>query len=247
MSPRDHVSAGSAPSPSQAPTVFVIDNDISVHASLEALICTAGWRSRMFTSAEDFLASRPMTGEPSCVISEVILPGLSGLELQARLVGQHNIPVMFLTSHMNVSVTVRAMKAGAVEFLTKPFREEMLMHAMRSALERSDLALRQQVEVRTLRERYATLSEREREVMALVVSGLMNKHVGRQLRITEITVKVHRGRVMRKMEADSLPALVGMAATLGLPRPEARHQFEPLDRERTHAFGDCIPVVPAVS
>ena len=247
MSPRNHVSAGSEPFPSQAPIVFVIDNDISVHASLEALICTAGWRSQMFTSAEEFLASRPMTGEPSCVMSEVILPGLSGLELQSRLVGQHNIPMMFLTSHRNVSVTVRAMKAGAVEFLMKPFREETLMHALRSALERSQIALRREVELRTLRERYATLSEREREVMALVVSGLMNKHVGHQLRITEITVKVHRGRVMRKMEADSLPALVVMAATLGLPSPEARYQFESLGRDPRRAFGDCMPVAPAVS
>ena len=229
----DRVSADSALTPVESPpTVFVIDPDSSVRTSLELLICRAGWRSRMFASAEEFLAlRRPIVGLSS-IISEVELPGLSGLELQAVLVGEQNIPVVFLTSQLNVPITVRAMKAGAIEFLTKPFREETLLHALRSAFERCNETFRQEDELRTLRERYATLSEREREVMALVVSGLLNKQVGGRLCISEITVKAHRGKVMRKMQADSLPALVDMAATLGLPRPASGVRCTSLGRER---------------
>lgn len=234
MSSNDHVSVGSAPAPVRSlPTVFVIDTDLSVRTSLEALICKMGWRSSLFASAEQFLTSRTQIAGPSCLISEVILPGLSGLELQALLVGEQNIPILFLTSQSNVSITVRAMKAGAVEFLSKPVRDETLLQAVGSALERSKEALRQELELRILRERYATLTEREREVMALVVSGLLNKQVGGRLCISEITVKAHRGKVMRKMEADSLPALVDMAATLGLPRPASRVRSRSLDLERT--------------
>ena len=153
---------------------------------------------------------------------DVTLPGLTGLELQQQLAERTDMPIIFITGHGNVPMSVQAMKAGAVEFLTKPFNDDVLLTAVRGALERSRTALRQDSEMRVVRDCYASLTPREREVMALVVSGLLNKQVGGELRISEITVKAHRGQVMRKMKADSLPDLVTMAARLGL-RPAAKH------------------------
>ena len=202
-------------------TVFVVDDDISVRESLELLISTAGWRPETFASAQDFL-SRPRPNVACCLVLDVRLPGLNGLELQRQLVDRADMPIIFITGHGDVPMSVQAMKAGAVEFLTKPFNDDVLLDAIRGALERSRAALRQDSEMRVLRDGYATLTPREREVMALVVTGLLNKQVGGELGISEITVKAHRGQVMRKMKADSLPALVSMAARLGL-RPAPRH------------------------
>jgi FixJ family two-component response regulator len=195
--------------------VFVVDDDISVRESLELLLRTAGWQSEIFASASEFL-SRPRATVPSCLVLDMKLPGLNGLELQQQLVERTDMPIIFITGHGDVPMTVRAMKAGAVEFLTKPFKDDVLLTAIRGAIERSRVALRQDSEIRVLRDSYASLTPREREVMALVVSGLLNKQVGGELGISEITVKAHRGQVMRKMKADSLPDLVTMAARLGL-------------------------------
>jgi len=198
--------------------VFVVDDDVSVRESLELLIRTAGWRPETFASAQDFL-SHPRPTVPSCLVLDVRLPGLNGLELQRQLVDRAEMPIVFITGHGDVPMSVQAMKAGAVEFLTKPFEEDVLLDAIRGAIERSRVALRQGSEMRLLRDGYAALTPREREVMALVVSGLLNKQVGGELGISEITVKAHRGQVMRKMNADSLPDLVSMAARLGLSAP----------------------------
>ena len=195
--------------------VFVVDDDVSVRESLELLIKTAGWRPETFASAQDFL-SRPRPTVPCCLVLDVTLPGLNGLELQRQLVDRADMPIIFITGHGDVPMSVQAMKAGAVEFLTKPFKDDVLLDAIRGAIERSRVALRQDSELRVLRDGYASLTPREREVMVLVVSGLLNKQVGGELGISEITVKAHRGQVMRKMKADSLPDLVGMAARLGL-------------------------------
>ena len=203
------------------PIVFVVDDDISVRESLELLIKSAGWRPDLFASAEDFL-SCPRVGSPCCLVLDVKIPGLGGLELQQQLAERTDMPIVFITGYGDVPMTVRAMKAGAVEFLTKPFRDDVLLEAIRHAIERSRAALRQESEMQVLRSRYASLTPREREVMALVVSGLLNKQVGGELDISEITVKAHRGQVMRKMKADSLPDLVTMAARLGL-RPAPNH------------------------
>ena len=197
------------------PVVFVVDDDISVRESLELLITTAGWQPETFASAQDFL-SRPRVGIPCCLVLDVKIPGLNGLELQQRLAERTDMPIVFITGYGDVPMTVRAMKAGAVEFLTKPFRDEVLLEAIRQAIERSRAALRAESEMQVLRSCYGSLTPREREVMALVVSGLLNKQVGGELDISEITVKAHRGQVMRKMRADSLPDLVTMAARLGL-------------------------------
>jgi FixJ family two-component response regulator len=197
------------------PVVFVVDDDISVRESLELLITTAGWQPETFASAQDFL-SRPRVGIPCCLVLDVKIPGLNGLELQQRLAERTDMPIVFITGYGDVPMTVRAMKAGAVEFLTKPFRDEVLLEAIRQAIERSRAALREESEMQVLRSCYGSLTPREREVMALVVSGLLNKQVGGELDISEITVKAHRGQVMRKMKADSLPDLVTMAARLGL-------------------------------
>ena len=197
------------------PTVFVVDDDISVRESLELLIASAGWRSEMFASAQDFL-SHPRPSVPCCLVLDVTLPGLNGLELQQRLRERNDMPIIFITGYGDVPMSVQAMKAGAVEFLTKPFKDDVLLDAIRGAIERSRAALRLDTEVRELRTRYETLTPREREVLVLVVSGLLNKQVGGELGISEITVKAHRGQVMRKMMADSLPDLVTMAARLGL-------------------------------
>ena len=200
------------------PTVFVVDDDISVRESLELLIRCAGWQAETFPSAQEFL-SRPRVLAPSCLVLDVGLPDLNGLDLQKRVAADRSdMPIIFITGYGDVPMTVQAMKAGAVEFLTKPFGDEVLLRAIRNALERSRTALSDEAETRALRESYASLSRREREVMALVVSGRLNKQVGGQLGISEITVKAHRGRVMRKMKADSLADLVKMAASLRLAR-----------------------------
>jgi FixJ family two-component response regulator len=202
--------------PQAMPMVFIVDDDVSVRESLPPLFACVGWQSETFASAEEFLA-RPRSFVPSCLILDVQLPELDGLELQNRIAVEHaHMPIVFITGHGDVPMTVRAMKAGAVEFLTKPFVDEVLLNAIRQALERSTDTLRHATEIQALRGRYTSLSQREREVMALVVSGLLNKQVGGELGISEVTVKAHRGQVMRKMKADSFAALVNMAAGLGV-------------------------------
>ena len=203
------------------PTVFVVDDDVSVRQSLELLIERSGWQPKTFASAREFLA-QPRIPAPTCMVLDVALRGLSGLDLQRLVADRTDMPIIFLTGHGDVATTVQAMKAGALEFLTKPFRPDVLVGAIREALERSGQTLAREAAMKTLRESYASLSPREREVMALVVSGLLNKQVGGELGISEITVKAHRGQVMRKMKADSLPDLVTMAARLGL-RPAPAH------------------------
>ena len=196
------------------PTVFVVDDDISVRESLESLICFAGWQPQTFASAQEFL-SRPRVFVPSCLVLDVTLPDLNGLDLQQRIAtDRFDLPIIFITGHGDVPTTVRAMKAGAVEFLTKPYGDEVLLSAIQQAIECSHAALHREAEMQSFRDCYASLSRRERQVMALVVRGLLNKHVGVELGISEITVKAHRGKVMRKMKADSLPDLVNMAARL---------------------------------
>ena len=197
------------------PVVFVVDDDISVRESLELLLKSDGWRYETFASAQEFL-SRPRATVPTCLVLDVALPGLNGLELQQQLADRSEMPIIFITGHGDIPMTVQAMKAGAVEFLTKPLQHNVVLNAIRGAVDRSRAALHQATEIQTLRDSYATLTAREREVMALVVSGLLNKQVGGELGISEITVKAHRGQVMRKMKADSLADLVTMAARLGL-------------------------------
>lgn len=201
------------------PIVFVVDDDVSVRESLELLVELSGWRPETFASAREFLARAPAL-VPSCLVLDVSLPDLNGLDLQRRVaVERPHIPIIFITGHADVPMSVRAMKAGAIEFLMKPFGDEALLAAIRQALERSGRALEHAERMKTLRESYALLTPREREVMVLVVSGLLNKQVGGELGISEITVKAHRGQVMRKMNADSLPALVHMVSWLGLQTP----------------------------
>src|ERR1700729_2211956 len=200
------------------PIVFVVDDDVSVRESLELLIRCEGWEPQTFASAQEFLA-RPRAVVPSCLVLDISLPGLNGLDLQKQVaVERSEMPIIFITGYGDVPKTVQAMKAGAVEFLTKPFSDDVLLSAIRQAVERSETTLGQAAEMRTLRDRYASLSGREREVMVLVAAGLLNKQVGSDLGISEITVKAHRGRMMQKMKADSLADLVNMAARLGLAR-----------------------------
>jgi FixJ family two-component response regulator len=196
------------------PIVFVVDDDVSVRESLESLIRCEGWQPETFASAQEFL-DYPRVHIPNCLVLDVSLPGLTGLDLQRLVASERtDTPIIFITAYGDVPMTVQAMKAGAVEFLTKPFNDEVLLTAIRGALERSRVALSLEAEMRVLRDRYALLSQRERQVMALVVSGLLNKQVGGELGISEITVKAHRGKVMQKMKADSLADLVKMAARL---------------------------------
>ena len=200
------------------PIVFVVDDDVSVREALELLIRCEGWEPQTFASAPEFLA-RPRALVPNCLVLDISLPGLSGLDLQKQVaVERSEMPIIFITGHGDVPKTVQAMKAGAVEFLTKPFSDDVLLSAIRQAVERSETTFDQAAEMRILRDRYAALSGRERDVMALVAAGLLNKQVGSDLGISEITMKAHRGRMMQKMKADSLADLVNMAARLGLAR-----------------------------
>ena len=196
--------------------IAIVDDDPSAREGLESLVRSAGWRAKTFASAQEFLA-RPRAEAPSCLILDLQLPGLSGLDLQKRMaeVGLE-IPIVFLTGHGNIPASVQAMKAGAVEFLTKPFDEQDLLRAIEEAIERDRLARQRHAEMRELQGRYESLTAREQEVMQQVVSGLLNKQVADELKISEVTVKVHRGQVMRKMRADSLADLVRMADKLGI-------------------------------
>jgi FixJ family two-component response regulator len=213
--PRPGPASREAIEPLARPVVFVVDDDVSVRESLEALIGSAGWQTETFASAVEFL-DRPRSFVPSCLVLDVSLPGLNGLELQDRVADRVHMPIVFITGYGDVPTSVRAMKAGAVEFLTKPLDDGALLDAIQHAVERSKAALSTEVEMQSLRRRYALLSRREQEVMALVVSGLLNKQVGGELCISEITVKAHRGQVMRKMCATSLADLVNMARKLGI-------------------------------
>jgi len=207
---------GPSTTPGAKSIVFVVDDDLSIRESLELLIDAAGWQPVLFASAQAFL-DHPPVSVPHCLVLDISLPGLNGLELQKRvLTVRPELPIIFITGHGDVPKTVQAMKAGAVEFLTKPFPDTVLLDAIRHALDRHRKSLAQVAEILDLRDRHASLTPREQQVMQLVVDGLLNKQVGGELGISEITVKAHRGKVMQKMKADSLPDLVKMAGKLGL-------------------------------
>lgn len=203
-----------------APVVFVVDDDVSVRESLESLLRFSGWDTRTFATAGEFLA-HPRQAGPSCLVLDVTLPDINGLDLQALIATERvDMPIIFISGYGDVPMTVRAMRAGAIEFLTKPVDDELLLESIRGAIERSTAALVDATRMRSVRESHASLTRREREVMALVVSGLLNKQIGGHLGISEITVKAHRGRVMQKMRARSVPDLVKMAAVL---EPDPQH------------------------
>jgi len=205
---------GSSPMATAKPIVFVVDDDVWIRESLQTLLEDEGWQPETFGSAQEFL-DRPRLFTPTCLVLDVSLPGLNGLDLQKRVAAERtDMPIIFITGHGDIPMSVGAMKAGAVEFLTKPFNDDVLLTAIRQALERSRLALAQEVEMQELRDRHALLTPRERDVMALVVSGLLNKQVAGELGITESTVKAHRGQVMQKMKANSVADLVKMTAIL---------------------------------
>jgi len=204
-----------APKSQQKPIVFVVDDDISVRESLESMITFAGWQPETFASAGDFLA-HPRTTLPSCLVLDVSLPDLNGLELQNLIASERtDMPIIFITGHGDVPMTVQAMKGGAIEFLTKPFDDEVLLTAIRHAIKRSAAVLDDQAEISALRSCYESLTPRERDVMRLVVAGMLNKQIGLKLDISEITVKAHRGKMMQKMKADSVADLVKTAVRLG--------------------------------
>ena len=203
--------------PDMSSTVLVIDDDPDLRASVGRLLHSLGLDVQLFSSISDFLKAK-LAEIPTCLVLDVRLPGQSGLDLQRELAAaDRELPIIFITGHGDIPMSVQAMKAGAVEFLTKPFGDDVLLSAIRNAIERSQAALGREAEIRSLRDCYASLTNRERQVMALVASGLLNKQVGGELGISEITVKAHRHQVMRKMNADSLPDLVIMAARLRLP------------------------------
>ncbi len=210
---------GTLPMPSAIPIVFIVDDDVSVRESMELLVRDEHWKPEAFASAQEFL-DHPRKSVPSCLLLDLSLPGLNGLDLQKQLAAKHSdVPIIFITGHGDVPQSVQAMKAGALEFLTKPVNHQVLVTAIRNAIARSTVALAQNAEIQELQDRYSSLTSRERQVMALVVAGLLNKQVGGELGISEITVKAHRGQVMQKMKANSLADLVRMSARLGPTAP----------------------------
>jgi FixJ family two-component response regulator len=211
--------------PAEAATVFIVDGDAPTRTTLEALVRSAGWRARTVSSAQQFLAL-PRATTPHCLLVDLDLPDLSGLELQKRVVDRTEMPIVFMSGHADVRATVQAMKAGAFEFLTKPFDRDLLLQTIRQAFEHSGAALRQLTRTLALRQRYESLSRREREVMGLVIAGRLNKQVGGELGISEITVKAHRGKMMRKMQAGSVPELVTMAVSLQQRAPANLPHFD---------------------
>jgi FixJ family two-component response regulator len=239
--PRAHAAITSV-----TPIVFVVDDDASARESLASLIRSAGWHPKLLSSAQQFLVL-PRIHAPCCLLLDVDLPDLSGLDLQQRVSDRTDMPIIFIADRSDVSTTVKAMKAGAVEFLMKPFRNDVIRNAMRDALERSRVALRHEAEMSVLREHHAALTRREREVMELVLSGLLNKQIAAKLGITEITVKVHRGTMMRKMGADSLLDLVRIATRLRLmpvTQEESRPQRKLALSSRNRNRGVSFEVLP---